>query len=210
MVAPRGFMLADSLVHDQAEYDKYRAVVLPSVERHGGRFIIRGGRFERLEGSREWHRLIGLEFPSFAALRSWYSSGEYQALKAQRLKGATTDMVFVEETTGLGPEAPVIAAAGPPPAYIFGEVSEIRDSTPFGEYLERVAPTLAAVGAGYLSRGGAVEVAEGEWQPSRTVLIQFPSWDVAAGWYAADADQELARLRQGCSENELVLVEGWL
>jgi uncharacterized protein (DUF1330 family) len=208
VVALRGFMLADSVVFDQDEYDRYRAVVLPSVERHGGRFIIRGGRFERLEGSRQWHRLIGLEFPSFAALRGWYLSAEYQALKAQRLKGATTDMVFVEGTTGRGPEAPAVASAGPLPAYLFGDVTEIRDPTPFKEYLERVAPTLAAVGAGYLSRGGAVEVAEGEWQPARTVLIQFPSWDVATGWYAADAYQELARLRQGCSKTELLLVEG--
>lgn len=43
MSAARGFMLADSAVFDQAEYDAYRAVVAPSVERHGGTFIIRGG-----------------------------------------------------------------------------------------------------------------------------------------------------------------------
>ena len=118
-------MLADSSVFDQAEYDLYRGAVWPSIEAHGGTFMIRGGRFERLEGTHEWTRLIGLEFPGLAELRTWYGSPEYQALKAQRLRGARTDMVFLEET-GKGGGVANPAAAAPdaaPPAYVIADIA---------------------------------------------------------------------------------------
>ena len=56
--------------------------------------------------------------------------------------------------------------------------------------------------------GGRFEAVEGEWRPSRLVLIEFPSWDEARSWYFSDAYQELVRVRQGCSHTEMVLVEG--
>jgi uncharacterized protein (DUF1330 family) len=205
----RGFMLADSVVFDQAEYDAYRAVVLPSVERHGGTFTIRGGRFERLEGSKEWHRLIGLAFPSFEAMQGWYRSDEYQALKAQRLKGARTEMVLVEETPSRGPAAAPATPppADAPPAYVIASI-DIHDLDGIRTYTERVAATHAGHGSRYLSRGGRVEVVEGAWQPPRLILIEFPSWDEARSWYFSDAYQELVRARQPYSTTDMVLVEG--
>ena len=213
MSPARGFMLADSTVFDQAEYDAYRAVVLPTVEGHGGRFIIRGGRFQRLEGEREWHRLVGLEFASLDAVRGWYQSDEYQALKAQRLKGARTDMLLVEETPGAGlppvtaPQgdgAPVVAA---PPAYLIVDV-EIHDLETFRQYSAGSPGAIAGAGGRYLSRGGPFEVAEGAWQPGRLVFVEFPSWDVLQSWYFGDDYQALARLRQSCSTTQMVAVEG--
>ena len=211
--ALRGFMLADSVVTDQAEYDLYRGAVLPSVEEHGGRFIIRGGRFEVLEGAREWHRLIGLEFGSYAAMDGWYRSPHYQELKAQRLKGARTDMVFVEETASrggggviAGPE-PAPPAPGTAPAYVIADFV-IHDLDAVKPYVEGVAATHAGHGSRYLSRGGRVEAAEGEWRPSRLILIQFPSFEGALAWYRSDAYQALARIRQAASRTEMVVVEG--
>ena len=55
----------------------------------------------------------------------------------------------------------------------------------------------------------AIEVAEGEWQPERLVLIEFPSWDAALGWYRSDEYQALRRIRESCSRTEMVLVEGY-
>ena len=215
MSAARGFLLADVDVFDQAEYDKYRAVARPSVERHGGRYIVRGGRFQRLEGTREWHRLVGLEFPSLNAVRGWYVADEYQALRAQRLKGARTDLLFVEETPGAGlalATAPLDAAAGTaaansPPAYLIVDV-EIHDLETFREYSAGSPGAIAGAGGRYLSRGGPFEVAEGTWRPSRLVLAEFPSWDVLQSWYFGDEYQALARLRQSCSTTQMVAVEG--
>ena len=220
MSAARGFMLADLDVFDQAEYDKFRAVALPSVELHGGRYIVRGGRCQRLEGTREWHRLVGLEFPSLNAVRGWYVSDEYQALKTQRLQGARTDLLFVEETPGAG-LAPVTAPAGAappdaatgtaaansPPAYLIVDV-EIHDLETFREYSAGSPLAIAGAGGRYLSRGGPFEVTEGTWQPSRLVFVEFPSWDVLQRWYFGDEYQALARLRQSCSTTQMVAVEG--
>jgi uncharacterized protein (DUF1330 family) len=203
----RGFMLADSVVFDQAEYDKYRAVVFPSVERHGGRFIIRGGRFERLEGTKEWHRLIGLEFASLDAARGWYRSPEYQALKAQRLRGARTDMVLFEETPGAGLPPGAAPAGAVPPAYLIVDV-EIHDLETFRQYSAGSPAVMASAGGRYLSRGGPFEVAEGTWQPGRLVFAEFPSWDVLHSWYFGDEYQALARLRQSCATAHMVAVEG--
>ena len=207
MSTARGFMLADSTVFDQAEYDTYRFSVLPSVERHGGGFVIRGGRFQRLEGDREWHRLIGLEFASMDALRGWYRSDEYQALKAQRLKGARTDMVFVEETPGAGLPPVDVAATGGPPAYLIVDVA-IHDLETFKQYAAGSPGSIANAGGRYLSRGGPFEVAEGTWQPGRLVLVEFPSLDVLLEWYFGDDYQALARLRQSCATTQMVAVEG--
>lgn len=209
----RGFMIADSAVFDQAEYDLYRGAVWPSIEARGGAFMIRGGRFERLEGTHEWHRLIGLVFPGLAELRGWYESPEYQELKAQRLRGARTDMVFVEET-GRGGAASTGADAGAapvpagPPAYVIADVT-IHDVDAIRGYTDHVAATHAKAGARYLSRGGALEVVEGEWRPERLVVIEFPSWDAAVGWYRSDEYQALRRIREACSHTEMVLVEGF-
>ena len=201
-------MLADSVVIDQAEYDLYRGAVAPSIEEHGGTFLIRGGRFERLEGEREWHRLIGLAFPGMAELRGWYTSARYQELKAQRLRGARTDIVFVEETGGRGGAVgePAAPAAGPP-AYVIAAV-EIHDLDAIRGYTDHVAATHAKAGARYLSRGGALEVAEGDWRPERLVIIEFPGWDAALGWYRSEEYQALRRVRERCSRTEMVLVEG--
>lgn len=217
--ALRGFLLADSVAFDQAEYDKYRAAVSPSVEGHGGSFFIRGGRFERLEGEREWHRLIGVMFPSFDVLREWYATPLYQSLKAQRLKGAHTDMLHVEETrpsgAPAGTRAPLIAGPEPeppppgtPPAYVIAGF-EIHDLEAVRPYVEGVAATHAGHGSRYLSRGGRLVVAEGAWHPSRLIVIEFPSWDAARGWYFGDAYQALARTRRAGSSTDMVLVEGW-
>lgn len=95
-----------------------------------------------------------------------------------------------------------------PPAYILGDVTKIHGVEPFKEYLSGVAASLAAAGGRYLSKGGHIDLIEGSRQPRRVVLIGFPSWDVAAAWYGSDAYQPLARLRQGCSDTQLVLIEG--
>ena len=83
------------------------------------------------------------------------------------------------------PAEAAVAGGGTAPAgalhgLVIGEVTEIRDLEPFKEYLRGVAPSLATVGGRYLTKGGRIDPVEGPWQPTRAVLIEFPSWDVAA------------------------------
>jgi uncharacterized protein (DUF1330 family) len=70
------------------------------VSAHGGRYIVRGGVTETLEGS--WHpsRLVVLEFPSPAAARRWWASPEYAEGKALRQSIAASEMLLVEGVAG--------------------------------------------------------------------------------------------------------------
>jgi uncharacterized protein (DUF1330 family) len=90
------YLIADVHVKDPKKYDEYRTQVAPTVARHGGRFIVRGGRHELLEGQRDLQRLVVIEFPSMDALKAWYGSPEYQPLIALRQAASTGDLIAVE------------------------------------------------------------------------------------------------------------------
>ena len=203
---PHGIVVGESEVFDRAEYDAYRLLGQPSVQLHGGAALWSGARLEVLEGARNWQRQVGIVFASMAAAHAWHDSPEYQHAREQRLKGARSSVWLVEQTGGPEPIAPGRGAQ--PLAYLLGEVTEIRDSELFREYLAGVAASLAAVGARYVTKGGRIDLVEGPWQPRRVVLIEFSGWDVALAWYRSEAYQPLARLRQSCCDTELVLLEG--
>ncbi len=90
------YLIADVEVLDPDVYAEYRRQVLPLVQRYGGRFIVRGGAHEVLEGA--WHpqRLVVIEFPDMATLRAWYDSPEYAALIALRQGVSRGSLVAVE------------------------------------------------------------------------------------------------------------------
>jgi len=73
-----------------------QASAAASIAHYGGRYRVRGGTHEVLEG--EWHptRLVVLEFPSVDAAKRWYASPEYGDVKPIRLEHAVSDMVLVE------------------------------------------------------------------------------------------------------------------
>jgi uncharacterized protein (DUF1330 family) len=90
------YCIVDIDVHDVAGLEQYRKEVPATVTKYGGRFVVRGGKFETLEGA--WHprRLVVLEFPSVEQARKWYDSEEYRPLKAMRLKASSANFVLVE------------------------------------------------------------------------------------------------------------------
>jgi uncharacterized protein (DUF1330 family) len=74
----------------------YRELVAPTVQAHGGRFIVRGGALETLEGGWEPQRIVIIEFPTVAAAKAWWSSPEYAEPKAMRQRAGKTRMIVVE------------------------------------------------------------------------------------------------------------------
>ena len=89
------YLVAYVDVHDPAAFEEYRTRVVPVIEAFGGRYLVRGGTLERLEGS-EKRRLVVLEFPSMDAARSFYHSPAYAPVLQQRLSSAVSDVVLVE------------------------------------------------------------------------------------------------------------------
>jgi len=90
------YLIADVEVHDQTVYAEYRRQVLPLVQKHGGRFIVRGGAHEALEGAWKPQRLVVIEFPDMAALKAWYRSPKYAKLIELRQGVSRGSLVAVE------------------------------------------------------------------------------------------------------------------
>jgi uncharacterized protein (DUF1330 family) len=84
----------------------------------------------------------------------------------------------------------------------------VSDPEGYDAYRRANAAPLSAHGGRFVVRGGTQEVVEGEARP-RTVIIEFPSYEAALACYRSDAYQEAMRLRQGISETDLVIVEGY-
>ena len=92
----KGYVIAEIEVTDQAIYDDYRKQVLATIEKYGGRFLVRGGKIESLEGGWAPKRLIVLEFPSAEQAAKWYRSPEYAPLIKLRERGSRGKLVAVE------------------------------------------------------------------------------------------------------------------
>jgi uncharacterized protein (DUF1330 family) len=83
-------------VKDPERYADYRTMVPPTLEKFGGRFIIRGGRTETLEGDWAPKRFVIVEFPSVEQAKAWWASREYADAKALRQATAETQMIVAE------------------------------------------------------------------------------------------------------------------
>ena len=92
----KGYVIGQIEVTDQKPYDEYRGQVLATIEKYGGRFLVRGGKTEPLEGGWAPKRLVVLEFPSFDQARKWYYSPEYAPLITLRQEGSRGQLVLVE------------------------------------------------------------------------------------------------------------------
>jgi uncharacterized protein (DUF1330 family) len=90
------FVLVDVEVTDAEQYARYRPLAAASVEQYGGRYVVRGGSAEVLEGDRVPNRLVVIEFPDVESARRWYHSPEYGEAKDTRAGAAVGSFVVVE------------------------------------------------------------------------------------------------------------------
>ncbi|HSB82386.1 MAG TPA: DUF1330 domain-containing protein [Candidatus Methylomirabilis sp.] len=90
------YIIVDVDVQDVTRFETYKQLVPATIAQYGGRYLVRGGKHETLEGNWRPTRLVVLEFPSGEAARRWYESEEYQKIKPLRREHARGDMVLVE------------------------------------------------------------------------------------------------------------------
>ena len=83
-------------VKDPARYENYKKLVQPSLEPFGGRFLVRGGRTETLEGDWAPRRFVIVEFPDVERAKAWWASPEYAPAKALRQATSSTQMILAE------------------------------------------------------------------------------------------------------------------
>jgi uncharacterized protein (DUF1330 family) len=91
------YIIVDMLISDMEQYKQYMAEAPAAVVAAGGEYLVRGGRFEALEGQWQPSRIAMLRFPSFDAAKAFYDGEMYRAARAKR-QGATQffNMVLVE------------------------------------------------------------------------------------------------------------------
>ena len=90
------YVIGEIEVTDPKGYEDYRKQVLATIEKHGGRFMARGGKAEQLEGGWTPKRIVVLEFPSYEQALKWHRSPEYAPLIVLRQKAARGRLVVVE------------------------------------------------------------------------------------------------------------------
>jgi uncharacterized protein (DUF1330 family) len=99
------YVVVNIEVRDRDTYERYKQLAAPTVAAYGGRYLVRGGATQKLEGVWSPSRFVILEFPTVEAGRAWWDSPEYQPAKALRHASAATDMVLVEGVLPTLPEA---------------------------------------------------------------------------------------------------------
>jgi uncharacterized protein (DUF1330 family) len=94
------------------------------------------------------------------------------------------------------------------PAYVIADI-QVHDPDTYEDYKARVQAALDPFEGRFLVRGGATETLEGDWDPERVVIIQFPSADHARRWHASPDYAEALKIRQRASTGSLILAEGY-
>lgn len=90
------YLIVQVEVTDPSQYEDYKKMVPASLEAYGGKFVVRGGACENLEGAWQPKRLVVIQFASVDIAKKWWDSPEYRNARALRQRSAKTEMVVVE------------------------------------------------------------------------------------------------------------------
>ncbi|HMF29224.1 MAG TPA: DUF1330 domain-containing protein [Candidatus Cybelea sp.] len=93
-------------------------------------------------------------------------------------------------------------------AYVIVNV-DTKNPKEYERYKEMAEETVAQYGGRYLARGGQMKVLEGSWEPTRIVILEFPSYEKAHEWWHSAEYAPAKELRQRLSTTDLLIVEGY-
>ena len=84
----------------------------------------------------------------------------------------------------------------------------ITNQENYKEYLNQVTTIVKKHQGEYIVRGGKSEVVLGKWDYQRTVVVRFPSYDVAFKWYNSEEYAPIKKIREENSEGNCIIIEG--
>ena len=90
------YVIVEIEIVDPVGYEEYRKLAGATVEKYGGKYIVRGGKAEVLEGDWNPKRIVVLEFPTMERAKEWLNCGEYREPRKMRHRTAKTNMILVE------------------------------------------------------------------------------------------------------------------
>lgn len=92
----KAYVIVEISVHNKDLYEEYKKLSPSSIEAYDGKFVVRGGKTEILEGEWNPERVVVLEFPSKERAKEWWHSPEYSEARAIRQQAAATKMIVVD------------------------------------------------------------------------------------------------------------------
>jgi uncharacterized protein (DUF1330 family) len=204
---PKGYWIPHLDVSNPEGFQAYRTTADAGHQRFGSKLLVRGGRREVMEGKVRSRNVVR-EFNSFDEALAYYRGPDYSAAHKLREGHAVCDFLIVEGYEG--PQPPPI---GTPPApgklkgYWIAHV-DVTDPEGYKPYQTANATAFGKFGARFLVRGGRQEVTEGHAR-TRSVVIEFPSYEAALACYRSPDYQAAKALRMGKGEIDLVVIEGY-
>lgn len=203
----KGYWIAHVDVRDPDKYKHYVAALQDVLRQFGGRYVVRAGQTEVVEGKAR-SRIIVLEFPSYQVALDCYRSGEYAKAIPLRKPHADVDLMVID---GYGGVQPSQRSVPPAPAakqgYWIGNI-DVTNPEGYKAYTIADMEPLGKFGGHFLVRGGVREVMEGKFR-SRTVVLEFPSHEAALACYRSEDYQAAKKLRDGRAEADFVVLAGY-
>ena len=90
------YVIVNDEIQDQGTFSEFRERIGATVEAHGGRYLVRGGNVEVVEGTWSADRVVVVEFDDVGAAKAWLDSSEYNELKELRQRSAKANVIVVE------------------------------------------------------------------------------------------------------------------
>jgi uncharacterized protein (DUF1330 family) len=204
---PKGYWIPHLDVSNPEGFQAYRTTADAGHKRFGSKLLARGGRREVVEGKMRARNVLR-EFNSYDEALAYYRGAEYSRAHVLREGHAVCDFLIAEGYDG--PQPPPIGtppAAGARKGYWIAHV-DVTDPEGYKPYQTANATAFGKFGARFVVRGGRQEVTEGRAR-SRSVVIEFPSYEAALACYRSPDYQAAKALRMGKAEIDLVVIEGY-
>jgi uncharacterized protein (DUF1330 family) len=204
---PKGYWIPHLDVSNMDKFQAYRTTADAWHERNGSRLLARAGRHEMVEGKMRSRNVLR-EFPSYDEALAAYSGPDYSRARPLRAPHSTCDFLIVE-----GYDGPQPAPVGQPPApaplkgYWIAHV-DVSDPEGYKAYTTANQKPFGMFAVRYLVRAGRGKVMEGH-QRSRTVVLEFPSYEAALGCYRSQEYQAAKAMRQGKAVADLLVIEAF-
>lgn len=94
------YIIVEITIANAEEYEEYKKLTPATIAAYDGRFVVRGGATETLEGDWRPERIVVLEFPNVQRAKEWWESPEYAEAKRIRQRTAETRMIVIEGVHG--------------------------------------------------------------------------------------------------------------
>ncbi len=90
------YFIAQLEVNDPAGFEEYRTLVAPLVDKYQGKYVVRGGAIETIEGDWSPKRMVIIEFENVDKAKAWHDSDEYRPVMEMRHRSAVTNAIIVQ------------------------------------------------------------------------------------------------------------------